>query len=130
MTTHRDTAQQGFTMLEILFVLALSFVGLFGMTSVLVISQRSAQNARYITEASALAQDRIEWTVHNTVAAVQAMALGPVTESNLGPTGQAVPGGLYTRTTTVTVVNNISTVRVTVSWPDPAGRPIGHSVNL
>lgn len=119
----RRTARRGFTLLEIMLVLALSFVGLYGISTVLLVAQRSAAAARTITEATALAQDKLEQVGHLPLS-----ALVSSNEAGLGPTGVPVVGGAYARVTTVTVNGLVYTVRVQVSWTDMANR--AHAVTL
>jgi len=114
---------RGFTLLEVLLVLALSFVGLFGLMSVIVAAQRAAMGARAMSEATALAQDKLEQLEHVPLATLAASV-----ETTLGPQGTVVTGGAYTRNTFVTVNGALTTVRVQVLWNDVFQRQ--HQVNL
>ena len=122
-TGSRPKPARGFTILEILLVLALSFVGLFGMTTLLTVAQRSAGAARAMTEATALAQDRLEQLGHQSVNTL----VGGI-EATLGPLGAAIAGGAYTRATTVTTNGQTTTIRVNGSWRDTQQRI--HGVTL
>ena len=116
-------SQRGFTILEILLVLGLSFVGLYGIATVMQVAQRSAMTARAITEATALAQDKLEQLGHQSLT-----SLASTTENTLGPQGTVVANGAYTRTTTITVNGTTYTLRVQVSWRDAQQRL--HAVTL
>jgi hypothetical protein len=105
-------------MLEVLLVLALSFVGLFGLTSILIVAQRATVTARNLSEATALAQDKLEQMTHVPIA-----SLVSGIESGIGPQGVAVAGGQYNRVTTVTAVGVLTTVQVQVNWRDSYNRP-------
>ena len=115
--------QKGFTLIEILMVTALSFVGLMGMVAMQVSALHANSQSRYMTEAVGLAQDKLEALGHTAIA-----SLASATESGLGPQGVAVAGGAYTRTTTVATANGITTIKVQVAWLDVAGK--SHNVKV
>ena len=117
MSRARQSKARGFTLIEVMMVLGLAFVGLFGLTSVLIVAQRSAQSARFITEGTQLAQDKLEQMEH-----MQLATLVSGVENGLGPQGVAVAGGAYTRTTTVALNGAVTTIRVQVGWSDSNGR--------
>lgn len=123
MVAGRRAARRGFTLIEILLVLGLSFIGLFGMMTVVVAAQRASMSARSLSEATALAQDKLEQLAHLPLA-----SLAGGTETTLTAQGVSAAGGLYTRTTTVAVNGAATTVRVRVSWNDTANR--AHTVDL
>ena len=113
----------GFTIVELLIALSLMFVSLLGMMSLQVIAQRAARQSRAMTEAVALAQDRLEMTRRLPVIGLTGSA-----EAALDEKGQAIASGAYRRTMTVTPTPGGSLVRVDVSWTDFAGK--AHAVTL
>jgi Tfp pilus assembly protein PilV len=112
---------RGFTLIELLVAFGLMFVALLGMMSLEVVAMRANSQSRAVTEALALAQDKLETLRHTPPA-----ALAGSTENNLGPQG-AVANGPYTRVTSVTP-GATTTFNVLVSWNDVAGRP--HKVQV
>lgn len=110
-------------MIEVLVALLIfSFVLLGVAVLVLAIIQSNAQS-RHITDATNLAQARLEGMVNLPYATVASGvdANNPVRENGL-------PGGIYTRTWTVTAPTaGTKTVLVAVAWTDKEGT---HSVNL
>ena len=109
-------------MVELLIALSLMFVGLMGMMSLQIIAQRATQQSRAMTEALALAQDRLERSRRLPLASIAAS-----TETRLDAQG-ASGSGQYTRTTTATTSGTNVTVRVDVQWTDAAAK--GHTITL
>lgn len=110
-------------MIEVLLVLALSFVGLLGLLSLQVIAVRANGMSRGMTEAVGLAQDKLETLEHTPMALMAAS-----TETGINSQGRAVAGGGYTRVVTLAPSGAGTSIHVQVSWTDTSGR--GHQVNL
>ena len=118
--------RRGFTVLEMLIALAVMFVGLLGLVALQITAARASSASREITEATGLAQDKVEALGHTAFD-----RLADSTESGLGPQGPPAigqPAGRYARTATV-VRNGLSAaVTVRVAWNDGDGR--AHAVTL
>lgn len=110
-------AQAGFTMIEIMVALLLASLAILGLTALFTTSAATTGDARHVTEATALAQDKLEELRTET----------PVAGSEtVDPTG-TIGTGMFTRTTAVTTTSNYYDITVTVAWFD-SGRQ--HSVAL
>jgi Tfp pilus assembly protein PilV len=104
-------------MIEIMVALLLASLAILGLTALLTTSAATTGDARHVTEATALAQDKIEELRTET----------PVAGSEtVDPTG-TVGTGMFTRTWTVTTGATYYDIQVTVQWFD-SGRQ--HSVVL
>ena len=114
---------RGFTIIEVLVVTALSFIGLLGLVAMQVAAVRGSSQSRAVTEAVGLAQDKLEALAHAPLS-----SLASASEASLGPQGVAATGGLYTRATTVAVAAGVTSINVAVSWSDTFGH--SHTVRL
>ena len=113
---------RGFTLIEMLVAFGLLFVALLGMMSLEVVAMRANSQSRNVTEAVALAQDKLEAMRRSPIA-----SLSGASETSLGPQGMPIAGGPYTRVTTVTP-GATTRIKVAVSWLDRAGKT--HTVNV
>ncbi len=118
---------RGFTLIELLIAMALMFVALVGMLALQIIALRANGQARSITEATVLAQDKLETLEHTPFALLS--STGSVVEPQLGPQGTGVPNGAYTRTTTTTRGATQATIAVRVGWTGADGRAHAITVN-
>lgn len=113
---------RGFTLVEIMVALLVLTVGFLGVIGLLYTTIDRNRFAGQITEATTLAQDKIE----------QLKALGYAaagtnsTETGLTATA-TTSGGIYTRTVLATASTRYSQYLVTVSW---ARAGTQHSVSL
>jgi type IV pilus assembly protein PilV len=122
------SGDRGFTLVELLITLTIMFVGLLGLVALQVSAMRAGSLSRGMTEATGLAQDKLEALQRTPYANLSALApSSPVTETQLGPLGTTVSGP-YTRRTSVTLAGAVLTMNVAVSWSDNDGRP--HAVRL
>lgn len=111
-------AEAGFTMVEIMVALLLASLAILGLTALLTTSAATTGDARHVTEATTLAQDKIEELRTQT----------PVAGTETGIDSTGVSGtGMFTRTTAVTAGSTYYDITVTVQWFD-SGRE--HSVAL
>jgi prepilin-type N-terminal cleavage/methylation domain-containing protein len=96
MRSHRErSTEQGFTMIEVMIAILLSAIAVIGGIGLFTAAARGANVSRHSTEASVLAEDKVE--VLRTVTA-------PASGSESGPIdalGQTGTGGLFTRVWTV-----------------------------
>jgi prepilin-type N-terminal cleavage/methylation domain-containing protein len=123
----RRRRSSGFTLMELLIVMALMLVALLGLLGLQIVAVRANGNARALTEATVLAQDRIESLERTPFA--QLPATGTVVEPQLGPQGVAVAGGPYTRTTTTNRGASQANLRVQIAWVGSDGRAHGVAFN-
>lgn len=110
--------EAGFTMIEIMVALLLASLAILGLTALLTTSAATTGDARHVTEATTLAQDKIE--------ELRTQVPTGGTETGLDPTG-VIGTGMFTRTTTVTTDSTYYDIQVTVQWFDE-GRE--HAVTL
>lgn len=124
MRARRD---RGFTLVELLVSMMLSMVGLLGLMGLQLVAIRGNGASRNFTEATALAQDRLE-----TVQSIQLASLTNLSETNLGATPNApVAQKIYSRQTTVTFpAAGQANITVDVSWQDPNLTTTTHHVRL
>lgn len=120
------------TLIEVMIALAITSVGMLGSLAVIGSLITGTVAARSITEASVLAQSKIEECVAQMPVTVipQVPPNGAITETNLNGLGivQTSPPGAYTRTTTwgISTDGLRRTIQVQVTWTD--GNAKTHSV--
>jgi type IV pilus assembly protein PilV len=115
--------ESGFTMVELLMAMGLSIVGLLGLVSLQMMAIKGNSRARNLSEATALAQERIEMLQMTPYSTLSTKA---GTETNLSPSPGNTTQNLYTRTTTIAVGASSTTMTVNVSWTDEGA----HNVRL
>lgn len=107
--------QDGFTIIEVLIALTILLIGIAGLLSMQLSSMRATSFSRHATEASTLAEDKME-----------ALRIIP-TAALIGGTdtvdSRAVidPNAMYTRTWTLGLVGTDTVLTVTVSWVERGG---------
>jgi Tfp pilus assembly protein PilV len=112
----RHRGDRGFPVIELLIASVIMFVGLIGLMDLSIVATRSAGDARRITEACALAQDRLE-----TLRSAPLRSLAGAVEGGLDAAGAT--GGPYTRTTQVAFApTGQASIQVRVSWTGFDGR--------
>ena len=122
----------GFTLVELLISLALSVVGLLGLLALQLVSIRGNAASRSFSEATALAQERLEALQLVPYASLSLQDNQASPETHLAPNPGSTTQQLYTRTTTITVdaANNDTNIQVDVSWSDPSVALVTHHVKL
>src|SRR5580693_4123561 len=85
--------QAGFTMVEVMVSLVLAAIAMMGMMGLYSSSTKASSFSRHSTEASVLAEDRIEKLRTIT----PAVTIAPTTELTLDAQGNTVASGIYTR---------------------------------
>ena len=125
---HR-TSEDGFTLLEVLIGMVIMTVGLLGLALMQGTSVQANNFANHFAQASYLAQMKVEdlasepfYQTGEAPGSVQSDLVdgANVVEAALDETEG--PGGLFTRTWTVTDVTDFSRqISVTVTWTDPIG---------
>ena len=120
----RARGQGGFTLIELMVALTILIIGLLGLMGIVMVSLRASSFSRRGTEASVLAEDKIEEL------RTAATPTGG-TETDIDARGNTGAGGIFTRTTTVNTVNypdigDMLQIVVDVSWrEEEQGRQVG-----
>ena len=109
MTRRNRRSQLGFTMVEVLVALALTGIAVSGLLALYARATAASRYSRRATEATVLAQDQIE-RLRATGTTING------TQSNIDQSGN--PGGMFTRTWTVTSGAAYADLSVTVTWDD------------
>lgn len=102
-------SESGFTMIEVMIAILLTVIAVIGMMALFRVETRASAVSRRTTEAAVLAQDKIEEL--RTLATPTSGA-----DSSIDALGQ--PGGLFSRTWTVTPSGTNYVINVNVSWSD------------
>ena len=112
------TNSKGFTLIEVLITLVIMAVSLLALAGLMATTTRSNAAGGHITEASTLAQDRLE-----ELRAVQwdNIPVGAASDQRSGSTGMN-----YVRNLNVQQNGSLKTVTVTISWADRTN----HSIRL
>ena len=130
MRRRRRKNAGGFTLIEVMIALVVSLVGLLGALGLTMSIMNGGTFSRYLTEASTLAQSRLE-AINSQVITLTAPANGTVqTETTLDAYGNVVTAtGQYTRTTTWGTTSDglRRSIVVNVSWVD--GANVTHNVS-
>ena len=113
----RRTQQDGFTVVEVLIALLILVIGFAGILSLQLTAMKSTSFSRHATEASILAEDKIE---ELRTIPMPALADGTDTVDARGVDDDA---GLYTRTWTVVPGTSTTTVTVAVTWNEQGSEP-------
>ena len=107
-------------MVEVMVAMTIAAVAVVGILSLVTTEIRASDYSRRATEATILAQDRIE-----QLRALGVAVTASTVEANLNERG--VTPGPFTRTSTVTLGPTTATVIVTTGWVD---RGVSQSVTL
>ena len=116
-------SRSGFTLVEVLVALTIFAIALLGLVSLLTTTIQANAQARRMTAATNLAQDRLEEIRNMAYAAITSGSdSGQLTET--GGTGGT--GAIYTRSWTVAggPAPNTKQVTVTVTWTDQTSRQV------
>ncbi len=99
-------------MVEILVAMTLAAIAIIGIMALYLTETKAGSFSRHSTEATVLAEDKIEQL--RTQGAATNIAL--TTQTNINERG--VAGGMFTRKWTETLLPNYATISVTVQWSD------------
>jgi type IV pilus modification protein PilV len=116
--THQK--DNGFTLLEVLFALAIFSIGLLAINAMTTMVIKSNYKSKNLTTAVHLAQNKLDELKAGSYASVV-----DTTETDLD--SQETPGaGIFDRGVTVTTSTNpdYKTVEVAISWSDPDLRQV------
>jgi type IV pilus modification protein PilV len=112
--TKRPT-QAGFTMVEVMISILLCAIAVMGIIGLTTVSVRDTSSARHVTEASVLAEDRMEVLRAQGSSSITNPDASPV-DAQGAATGSA--GAIYTRAFTWTASSTQINITVQVSWID------------
>ncbi len=114
-----DRREEGFTLIEVLIALLVLMVGMAGILSLQLTSMKATGFSRHATEASSLAEDKVE-DLRTVPLTSGRFANGT---DQVDARGVADNTGLYTRTWTITPQTDTTIVTVAVSWNERGGEP-------
>ena len=123
VSARRKRRARGMTLIEVMVALLIATVGLLGALAMVGTVIGGTSFSRAATEATVLAQAKIEEVQTRTLVTLTSPANGvESTESNLDAHGGT--SGIYTRTTTwgLSADGLRRTVAVQVQWSDPLNR--------
>jgi prepilin-type N-terminal cleavage/methylation domain-containing protein len=115
--TRAHPGQRGFTVVEVLIALLVLLIGMAGILSMQLTSVRATAFSRHATEASVLAEDKME-----ELRTMPTAALADASDQ-VDARGVLDPQGLYTRAWTIASVPPHLAITVTVSWLEQGGEP-------
>ena len=104
--------EAGFTMIEVMVAMLITAIAVIGIVALFMTQSNASSLSRHQTEATVLAEDKIEKL--RTLGAATAQS---GTDNNLNEKG-VTGSGIYTRTWTETVGTNFADITVTVSWSE------------
>ena len=107
----RTRGRGGFTLIEVMIAILLTAIATIGIMGLYKVETRAAGFSRHTTEATVLAQDQLELMRSNRF-------IGTQTDSGINGHGlpEGLPGGIYTRQSTVTSDVGFDLMVVTVDW--------------
>ena len=108
----RRGQQGGFTVIEVLIALLVLLIGMAGMLSLQLTAMKATGFSRHATEATVLAEDRLEYL---RTAPVGTLANGA---DQVNAMGNVDSTGLYTRTWTVVPGADTTSITVAVGWAE------------
>jgi Tfp pilus assembly protein PilV len=128
MVMKRRRRASGMTLIEVLIALLVTTVALLGALATVGITVHGASFSRNATEASVLAQSKLEQMVSLQQGASTDPLPANATEATIDANGTVSATGAYTRTTTWSPVpgGKQRQVQVEVDWSDAQGK--SHSV--
>jgi type IV pilus assembly protein PilV len=113
--------KKGFTLLEVLIGLVILSIGLLAIAGMQVTSVRGNYFSNNLTQASYVAQDRLE-ILDNSPIDSNLFDAGP---HNDGPV--TISGIVFNRTYTVDIIGDLRTITYTVVWNEGVNRNISFS---
>jgi type IV pilus assembly protein PilV len=120
-TIRASKQSKGFTLLEVLITLVILSVALLGLAGLMATTTRNNSYGGTMTEATTMAQDKLEEFKATSWTRLLPTTSGPSTDQRTSSTGIN-----FARTWTIVENGNLKTVTVTVSWADR----INHSIRL
>jgi type IV pilus modification protein PilV len=112
--THKPR-QSGFTMIEVMISILLTAIAVMGIIGLTSVSVRDSASARHVTEASVLAEDKMELLRATAPSTTGSPDSSPV-DAQGSASGSA--GAIYTRSWSYTSTTTQYNITVQVSWKD------------
>jgi type IV pilus assembly protein PilV len=112
---------KGFTLLEVLITLVILSVALLALAGLMGTTVRNNAYGETLTEATTMAQDKLEEFKATPWTRLLPTSSGPSTDQRTSSTGIN-----FARTWTIVENGNVKTITLTVSWTDR----INHSIRL
>ncbi len=113
--------KKGFSLIEVLIGLVLLAIGLLAIAGMQISAVRGNFFSNYLTQASYVGQDRLEFLDNLPIDSAQLQA----GNHNDGP--RTISGIVFNRAYTVTITGDFRTITYTVSWNDGVKRSISFS---
>lgn len=117
----------GFTMMEVLIALAILLLGIAGLLSMQMSAMRATSFSRHATEASMLAEDKMEALRTVATASITCPSVAACTET-VDARGNLDADGPYTRVWTPSTLGGETLLTVVVSWNEQGGDP--HNITM
>lgn len=117
--TEPRQGERGFTLIEVLIALLVLMIGMAGILSLQLTSMKATAFSRHATEASSLAEDKVEDLRTVPLDSARFVNGTDIVDSR----GVADANGLYTRTWTITPGAETTIVTVSVSWTERGAEP-------
>ena len=105
----------GFTLIEVMVALVVTVLGLIAVTGTLMASMHGTSYARHATEATVLAEDKLEMLI---LTPLSQLASGT---DRVDPQGQVRSTDGFVRTWTVDWDGNLARIAVAVAWHEGDG---------
>lgn len=111
--------ERGFTLIEVLIALLVLMVGMAGILSLQLTSMKATAFSRHATEASSLAEDKVEDLRTVPLSSPRFASGTDLVDSR----GVADAEGLYARTWTITPGADTTIINVSVAWTERGNEP-------
>ena len=113
--------KKGFTLIEVLIGLIILAIGLLAIAGMQITSVKGNFFSHYLTQASYVGQDRLEFLDNLPIDSPQLQA------GNYNDGTVTISGIVFNRTYTVNVNGDLRTITYSVSWNDGVNRNISFS---
>ena len=113
--------KKGFSLIEVLIGLIILAIGLLAIAGMQITSVKGNFFSHYLTQASYVGQDRLEFLDNTPIDSPQLQA------GNYNDGTVAISGIVFNRSYTVAINGDFRTITYTVSWNDGVNRSISFS---
>jgi type IV pilus assembly protein PilV len=115
--------KKGFSLIEVLIGLVLLAIGLLAIAGMQITSVKGNFFSHYLTQASYVGQDRLEFLDNTSIDSPQLQA------GNYNDGTVTISGIVFNRSYTVAINGDFRTITYNVSWNDGVNRSISFSTN-
>lgn len=116
-TGERRRREAGFTLVEIMVAMVLAAIAIIGLLALYMSQTRASGFSRHSGEAAVLAQDMIE--KERTIPSASLLIGQPAFAAEVGINERGLAGGVFKRTTNVTMVGTTAAkIQVVVQWTE------------